>query len=90
MKPAIERSPWIPCRSMWRLFYNDYDQLRTTEPQSPALELDPAPPHLIIPSLMGNQMDGAYLWPRGGSRLAGFKLLAASRLLQLLASLIWR
>ena len=40
------------------LFYNDYDQLRTTEPLAPVLELDPAPPHLIIPTLMGNQMSG--------------------------------
>ncbi len=40
------------------LFYNDYDQLRTAGSQSPELELDPAPPHLIVPALMGNQMKG--------------------------------
>jgi iron complex outermembrane receptor protein len=40
------------------LFYNDYDQLRTTEPQAPVLEFDPAPPHLIVPTLMGNDMKG--------------------------------
>ena len=40
------------------LFYNDYDQLRTTEPHAPELEFDPSPPHLIIPALVGNQMAG--------------------------------
>ncbi len=40
------------------LFYNDYDRLRTTEPQAPELEMDPAPPHLVIPTLLGNQMTG--------------------------------
>ncbi len=40
------------------LFYNDYDQLRATELQLPELEFDPAPPHLIIPTLLRNNMAG--------------------------------
>lgn len=40
------------------LFYNDYDQLRATELQAPELEFDPAPPHLIIPTLLRNNMAG--------------------------------
>jgi len=39
-------------------FYNDYDNLRTFEPGTPFLETSPSPPHLVIPTIGDNKMDG--------------------------------
>ncbi len=53
------RSQPLPTLSLdVALFYNDYDQLRATELQSPQLEFSPPPPHLIIPTQLGNEMEG--------------------------------
>lgn len=39
-------------------FYNDYSRLRTFEPGEPALELDPLPPHILVPFRIDNLMEG--------------------------------
>lgn len=39
-------------------YYNDYDDLQTTEPGAPFLESSPAPLHLIVPLTYGNLMYG--------------------------------
>jgi iron complex outermembrane receptor protein len=49
------------------LFYNDYDNLRSTPMPEPALELSPLPPHFLIPFGVGN---AAYAETRG-AELAG-------------------
>ncbi len=40
------------------LFYNNYDDLRTYEPETPYLEMTPAPPHVVVPLRWGNLMKG--------------------------------
>jgi len=35
-------------------FFNQYDDMRTVEPLVPYLELDPAPPHMVVPSHFAN------------------------------------
>jgi iron complex outermembrane receptor protein len=39
-------------------FYHDYDKLRTGEPGMPFTELDPPPPHMVLPVTMANKMHG--------------------------------
>ncbi len=39
-------------------FFNDYDNLISVEPGAPYLELDPAPPHLVLPSYFANLAHG--------------------------------
>jgi iron complex outermembrane receptor protein len=39
-------------------FYNDYDHLRAVETGNPYMEMDPGPPHLVIPLLITNDMSG--------------------------------
>jgi iron complex outermembrane receptor protein len=39
-------------------FVNHYDHLRTVEPGQPYVELFPLPPHLIIPGLLANELNG--------------------------------
>ena len=39
-------------------FYNDYRNLITAEAGAPFMEMSPAPPHLIIPLVYDNKMDG--------------------------------
>ncbi|HHT9125876.1 MAG TPA: TonB-dependent receptor plug domain-containing protein [Candidatus Brocadiia bacterium] len=39
-------------------FYNIYDNLFTVEPGVPVFEIEPSPPHLLIPSFLDNLMDG--------------------------------
>lgn len=40
------------------LYYNNYDQLLTVEPGTPAFETSPQPTHLLIPFVGRNEMDG--------------------------------
>jgi iron complex outermembrane receptor protein len=39
-------------------FYNDYDTLRSGEPGMPLAELDPLPPHMVLPMVLANKMHG--------------------------------
>jgi iron complex outermembrane receptor protein len=39
-------------------FYNRYDRLLTAEPGMPFFEVDPFPPHLVIPLVLDNRMRG--------------------------------
>jgi iron complex outermembrane receptor protein len=39
-------------------FYNRYDDLETSEPGTPFLELNPLPPHLNVPTVIANNMLG--------------------------------
>jgi iron complex outermembrane receptor protein len=39
-------------------YYNDYDDLRTSEPGTPFFEETPAPPHLVLPLVYANLMYG--------------------------------
>jgi iron complex outermembrane receptor protein len=39
-------------------FYNRYQHLKTQESGAPFFEQNPAPPHLVLPTYFGNQMDG--------------------------------
>ncbi len=39
-------------------YYNDYDDLQTTEPGTPFFEATPLPPHLVLPELKENLMYG--------------------------------
>ena len=39
-------------------FYNQYDDLRTLDMETPFMEATPAPPHVVIPFRAGNKMDG--------------------------------
>jgi iron complex outermembrane receptor protein len=39
-------------------FWNDYRGLRTAEPDTPFLEADPAPAHLVLPLRADNRLDG--------------------------------
>ena len=39
-------------------FYNDYDSLRSFNTRSPFLETTPAPPHVVIPFIAVNDMEG--------------------------------
>jgi iron complex outermembrane receptor protein len=39
-------------------FYNDYDHLRAVENGTPYMEMDPGPPHLVIPMDITNEMQG--------------------------------
>jgi len=39
-------------------FFNYYDQLRTSEPMTPFLELNPSPPHLVYPLVFANLESG--------------------------------
>jgi len=39
-------------------FYNIYDNLRTTEPRALFMEDSPSPPHLVLPLVFDNKMDG--------------------------------
>lgn len=39
-------------------FYNVYDHLRTLEPGTPFFENDPQPPHMVIPLMFDNLMQG--------------------------------
>ena len=39
-------------------FYNRYDDLETSEPGTPFLELNPLPPHLNVPTVIANNMFG--------------------------------
>jgi iron complex outermembrane receptor protein len=39
-------------------FYNDYDHLRALESGAPFVEMDPGPPHLVIPLNITNEMSG--------------------------------
>ena len=39
-------------------YYNDYDDLETTEPAAPIFENTPAPPHLLLPLTFENLMHG--------------------------------
>jgi iron complex outermembrane receptor protein len=40
------------------VFYNRYRDLESTEPGAMGLEMTPAPPHVLIPSTLGNGMYG--------------------------------
>jgi iron complex outermembrane receptor protein len=40
------------------MYYNNYDKLLTIEPGTPAFETSPQPPHLLIPFIGENEMDG--------------------------------
>ncbi len=40
-------------------FYNSYDDLITYEPGTAFFEASPPPPHLVIPLIMDNKMDGS-------------------------------
>ena len=40
------------------VFYNRYHDLTSVEPGTPRLEANPAPPHLLIPSMFGNGLYG--------------------------------
>jgi iron complex outermembrane receptor protein len=39
-------------------YYNDYDNLQTTEPSTPFFEATPLPPHLVLPLLKENLLYG--------------------------------
>ena len=39
------------------LFYNEYDHLQTTEPQTPVIETDPPGPYILLPGLLANGME---------------------------------
>jgi len=39
-------------------FYHDYDNLRTAELGVPFPELAPTPPHMVVPTTIGNKMQG--------------------------------
>lgn len=39
-------------------FYNDYDKLRTAEPEGQYFAMSPLPPHAVIEYTAGNKMDG--------------------------------
>ena len=39
-------------------FYNLYDRQRSLEPGTPYLEMDPGPPHVVIPFTINNLIDG--------------------------------
>ncbi len=41
------------------LFYNLYNNLRTTEFRRPFIEIDPLPPHVAVPIVVDNNMDGS-------------------------------
>ena len=53
---------WQPDRRFYldlTAFYNDYEQLRDVQnSSSPYLETAPAPPHLVVPHLITNEMQG--------------------------------
>ncbi|MBN1917919.1 MAG: TonB-dependent receptor [Verrucomicrobia bacterium] len=40
------------------VFYHSYDNLRTGETGMPLLELTPAPPHMVVPTVTANKMRG--------------------------------
>jgi iron complex outermembrane receptor protein len=39
-------------------FFNRYQNLRSTEPEAPFLEMDPAPTHLVVPLIFANHVYG--------------------------------
>jgi len=39
-------------------YYNDYDHLQTTEPSTPFFEATPLPPHIVLPLMYQNLMQG--------------------------------
>ena len=39
-------------------FFNVYHELRTVEPGTPAIETTPQPPHVLVPQIFGNGMNG--------------------------------
>ena len=42
----------------WAAYFNDYDDLQTTEPGTPFEEMNPPPPHLVQPFMYENLMHG--------------------------------
>jgi len=40
-------------------FYNDYTKLRAVQLESPFYEFSPSPPHVVIPLIFNNDLDGA-------------------------------
>src|SRR3981081_1973386 len=59
-------------------FYNHYTHLRTAEPGTPFLEVNPAPGHLVVPFVAGNKMSGGTY---GTELFADWRVLPKWRLL---------
>ena len=59
-------------------FYNHYTHLRTAEPGTPFLEVNPAPVHLVVPFVAGNKMSGGTY---GTELFADWRVLPKWRLL---------
>jgi len=64
-------------------FYNVYDHLATSEPETPFLETAPAPPHLVVPLRFDNRMQGESF----GAELAA--TWQATGRLRLMATYAW-
>jgi len=54
-------------------FFNQYTNLRSTEPMAPYLESNPSPPHLIEPLVFANLLFGETHGAEASIKLAGFK-----------------
>jgi len=53
------RNNWTSSFSLdMTIFYNRYRDLESVEPGAPAVEMNPSPPHLLIPSTFGNNLYG--------------------------------
>ncbi len=71
-------------------FYNIYDRLITIEPGTPFLETLPSPPHLIVPMVVSNKMQGETYGIELATDyriLSGWRLRAAYTYLQMLLEL---